>query len=408
MAETYETRLARLRRAAALQEGDRVPFAPKLGNLMASAYGLSVYDTMKDVRTVIPCASRFLDEFQPDMVWPVSVFPLDPCEYLGAGYIRMPGPTHGLPLDASFQMMDGTYMEDDEFDEFLLDPTHFLITKVMPRKYKALGGLAGFYGREIYDMAVLFGLAGLTQPETRASLEALLRAGELSAKYLDGMRQMNEFIVGRGFPIRGSAVLAPFDAYADSLRGLVQALMDVKLYPDEVLAVTERIERMNTDRAIAAAKRRGDPFLFMPLHAGGDEFMSRDDYAAFYWPGLKRTIEKIIAAGITPYVFCEGKYSTRLDFLQDVPKGKVIYMFEKVDIVEAKQKLEGIACVCGNLPTALLISGTAEQVVTETKRMLDACAPGGGFIMDCSIQLDEANMKNFAAWYETTITYGKY
>ena len=257
-------------------------------------------------------------------------------------------------------------------------------------------------------MAVLFGLAGLTQPETRASLEALLRAGELSAKYLDGMRQMNEFIVGRGFPIRGSAVLAPFDAYADSLRGLVQALMDVKLYPDEVLAVTERIERMNTDRAIAAAKRRGDPFLFMPLHAGGDEFMSRDDYEVFYWPGLKRTIEKIIAAGITPYVFCEGKYSTRLDFLQDVPKGKVIYMFEKVDIVEAKRRLEGIACVCGNLPTALLISGTAEQVVTETKRMLDACAPGGGFIMDCSIQLDEANMKNFAAWYETTITYGKY
>ena len=122
---------------------------------------------------------------------------------------------------------------------------------------------------------------------------------------------MNEFIVGRGFPIRGSAVLAPFDAYADSLRGLVQALMDVKLYPDEVLAVTERIERMNTDRAIAAAKRRGDPFLFMPLHAGGDEFMSRDDYAVFYWPGLKRTIEKIIAAGITPYVFCEGKYSTQ-------------------------------------------------------------------------------------------------
>ena len=125
MAETFETRLARLRRAAALQEGDRVPFAPKLGNLMASAYGLSVYDTMKDVRTVIPCASRFLDKFQPDLVWPVSVFPLDPCEYLGAGYIRMPGPTHGLPLDASFQMMDGTYMEDDEFDEFLLDPTHF-------------------------------------------------------------------------------------------------------------------------------------------------------------------------------------------------------------------------------------------------------------------------------------------
>lgn len=408
MADTFETRLARLQRATALEEGDRVPFAPKIGTFMATAYGLSVYDMMKDLRTVIPCAKRFLSEFQPDLVWPVSVFPLDVCEYLGAGYIRMPGPTHGLPLNASFQMLDGTYMEDDEFDEFLLDPTHFLLTKVLPRKYAALGGLSGFYGREIYDMAILFGLAGLTQPDMKHSVEALLRAGELSAKFLDGARQLNECILSAGFPIRGSAVLAPFDAYADSLRGLMQALMDVKLYPEEVLAVTDRIERLNTDRAITAAKRRGESFLFIPLHAGGDEFMSREDYETFYWPGLKRTIEKIVAAGITPYVFCEGKYSTRFDFLRDVPKGKVIYMFEKIDIVEAKHRLGDVACICGNLPTALLISGTPEQVVTETKRMLDACAPGGGFLMDCSIQLDEGKMENFAAWYETTMTYGCY
>ena len=107
-------------------------------------------------------------------------------------------------------------------------------------------------------------------------------------------------------------------------------------------------------------------------------------------------------------MFCEGKYSTRFDFLQDVPKGKVVYMFEKIDIAEAKRKLEGIACICGNLPTTLLVSGTPEQVVTETKRMLDICAPGGGFIMDCSIVVDAAKKENFAAWYETTLTYGCY
>jgi len=28
--------------------------------------------------------------------------------------------------------------------------------------------------------------------------------------------------------------------------------------------------------------------------------------------------------GITPYVFCEGKYNTRLEILSDVPKGKVV------------------------------------------------------------------------------------
>lgn len=406
--EAYESRIKRVKTAVALGEADRVPFVPKTGTFMATAYGLSMYDLMKDMRNVIPCAKQYLSEFAPDVVWPVANYAIDPCEDLGANYIRLPGPSHGLPLTSGFQMMDGTYMEDDEFDEFLLDPTHFLLTKVMPRKYKALGGFSKLYAREIYDMAVLAESAVLAQPDVRASIEAMVRGGELYAKHLGAQKKLNDTIHALGFPTRGGTILAPFDAYADSLRGLVQSVMDIKMYPDEVLAVTDRIEQMNTDHAIAAAKARGDLFLYIPLHAAGDEFMSAEDYATFYWPGLKRTIEKIIAAGITPYVFCEGKYSTRFDFLQDVPKGKVVYMFEKIDIAEAKRKLEGIACICGNLPTTLLVSGTPEQVVTETKRMLDICAPGGGFIMDCSIVVDAAKKENFAAWYETTLTYGCY
>lgn len=406
--EAYSARMERIKKTVALQEADRVPFIPKTGTLMATAFGLSQYDLMKDARNLIPCARKYLSRVQPDAVWPVASYAIDPCELLGAGYIRMPGPSHGLPLNSGFQMMDGTYMEDEEFDEFLMDPTHFLLTKVMPRKYKALSGFSKLYAREIYDMSVLMESAVLAQPDVSGALETMIQAGKLYARQMEHTRQLNQCITDMGFPLRGGTILAPFDSYADSLRGLVQAVMDIKLYPDEVLAVTERIEQMNTDRAIAAAKARGDLFQFIPLHAAGDEFMSREDYAEFYWPGLKRTIEKLIAAGITPYVFCEGKYSTRLDFLKDVPRGKVVYMFEQIDIVKAKKELEGIACVCGNLPTTLLVNGTAEQVADETKRLLDACAPGGGFIMDCSIVVDDCNFRNFETWFETTMTYGCY
>ena len=48
------------------------------------------------------------------------------------------------------------------------------------------------------------------------------------------------------------------------------------------------------------------------------------------------------------------------------------------------------------------------RMVEETKRMLDVCAPGGGFIMDCSIVMDHYNERNFDAWYETTLKYGNY
>ena len=114
-----------------------------------------------------------------------------------------------------------------------------------------------------------------------------------------------------------------------------------------------------------------------------------------------------IDADITPIAFCEGNYNTRLDILSDVPKGKVVYMFEKVDIQKAKETVGKVACICGNLPTTLLAFGTEQQVIDATKRQIDILAPGGGFIMDCSITLDNAKHENLRAWRETTLTYGK-
>lgn len=119
-------------------------------------------------------------------------------------------------------------------------------------------------------------------------------------------------------------------------------------------------------------------------------------------------IEEIINLGMIPYVFLEGPYNTRLEILKQVPKGKVIYMFEQVDIAKAKKILGDTACICGNLPSADLIYGKKEDIIENTKRMLDICAPGGGFMMDCSIVIDHYDEEKFSAWYETTLEYGRY
>lgn len=406
--QAYNERMQRLETAISLGTPDRVPFVPQAVDFVATAYGVSQYDVMKDMRNMIPCLEKYLNRFQPDLVWPVFGYSIDPCELLGANYIRMPGPSHGLPLNSGFQVLDETYLEDDEFDEYLMDPTHFMLTKVLPRKYKALEPLSKLNFREIVDMKMMMEFTTLAQPDVKAAMDTLMLGGQLMMRTAQQNRAISEYIRSRGFASIGGTTHAPFDVYADCLRGLIQAVMDIKLYPDEVLAVTERIEQMSVDRFVAGIKARGEKFVFIPLHAAGDEFMSCDDYAAFYWPGLKRTIEKLAAAGITPFVFCEGKYNTRLEFLKDVPKGKVVYMFEQVDIAKAKKELEGIACICGNFPTTLLVTGTKEQVVDETKKLIDTCAPGGGFIMNCSITLNDCKMENYEAWYETTMTYGVY
>lgn len=322
--------------------------------------------------------------------------------------MRWPGPEHHLSLESSFQIKDGCYLEDDEFEEFLLDPTHFLLTKFYPRKNRALKGFSKMYFREIYELSYLMEFGFFDDPEVKESLLACMQTG----RQISHRRKQNGYIGNivkeLGYPSRGAAMVAPFDVYADCLRGLIQAVIDIKEYPQEVLAVVDRLTKMNVKHEIAAYKARGERFIFIPLHAGVDEFMSREDYLKFYWPGLKTMIEGIVEAGMTPYVFCEGKYNTRLDILKDVPKGKVIYMFEQVDIAQAKKVLGDTACICGNLPTALLSYGKPENVVEATKKMLYDCAPGGGFIMDCSIIVDAASHENMHAWRETTLKEGVY
>jgi len=136
--------------------------------------------------------------------------------------------------------------------------------------------------------------------------------------------------------------------------------------------------------------------------------MSDETYRTYYWPYLQKMIYHIVDRGMTPYILTEGKYNTRLEVLKEVPKGKVIYMFEQVDIAKAKKVLGDTACICGNFPSIHLAYGTVDKVVEDTKRMLDACMPGGGFMMNCSIVLDNYKRELMDAWYETTMTYGKY
>lgn len=107
-------------------------------------------------------------------------------------------------------------------------------------------------------------------------------------------------------------------------------------------------------------------------------------------------------------VFCEGNYFTRLEIIKDVPKGKIVYLFEKQDMTNAKKVLGDVACIAGNFDVNLLAHGTPEQVTEETKRMLDVLALGGGYIMSNGISLDVGKRENLAAWYEAVEKYGNY
>lgn len=397
-----------MKTAVALNEPDYVPFCPKVGNYYARGYDISIYDAMKDLLNIKPGVMGFLNDFDPDLAWAPVLYPADPPEFMDSTYLKCPGPKSGLGLNDAFQICDGTYLYDEEFDEFLHDPTHFFITKVYPRKFKGLEALSKvrFNNPVEYDMYI--NIATFAQPEVQAALETLKRGGEASAKWLGGLMNIAGAIGAAGFPLGAAgAQTCPFDMFSDNIRGMINAITDIHERPEKLLAVLDYITEICINNAVGTAKALNLDYLFIPLHGGVDQFMSRENYQKFYWPGLQKLMLALIDNGVIPFVFCEGEYNRRLDIIKDIPKGKAIYMFEKVDIAEAKRILGDTACIGGNLATSLLAYGSKEEVVEETKKMIDICAPGGGFFMDCSIVLDNAKRENLEAWMETTRTYGR-
>ncbi len=407
--ERFAEKSKRIKDVLALREPDRVPFAPKIGNYYARGYNISMYDAMKDIRNIAPGVYQFLEDFDPDLAWAPVLYPADPPEVMGSTYLKVPGPNSGLGLNESFQIGDNHFLMDDEYDEFLHDPSHFMLTKVYPRKFKELEPLSKVCFQTPVEYSLYSESTVFAQPDVQQALEALKRGGEASLKWLGGLVEIVGNIAQRGYPLGAAgATTCAFDMFSDNIRGLINSISDIYTNPDKLLAVIEYMTEVCISKALASCKAQNLEFLFIPLHAGVDEFMSVANYRKFYWPCLQKLILALIDNGVTPYVFCEGKYNTRLDIIKEVPKGKVIYMFEEVDIANAKKILGDTACICGNLPTSLLAYGKKERVIEETKRLIDICAPGGGFIMDCSIVLDNANRENMEAWYETTMEFGKY
>jgi hypothetical protein len=61
----------------------------------------------------------------------------------------------------------------------------------------------------------------------------------------------------------------------------------------------------------------------------------------------------------------------------------------------------------GDVPAVPLMYGKKQEIVDYCKKLIDTCAPGGGFIMDSGTMIDHAKPENIEAMFETTFTYGK-
>ena len=83
--------------------------------------------------------------------------------------------------------------------------------------------------------------------------------------------------------------------------------------------------------------------------------------------------------------------------------------YQDVDRKLAKKLLGDICCFWGNVPSALMCTGTPEQVKDDVKELVDIFGDNGGLVIDSTIGIpDESKPENVQALTDTVHEYGMY
>lgn len=414
--EKYDAKLKRVMDAVALKEPDTVPYNPITQCYPYIHAGHTMADILYDVEAKLATEDviKYAEEYEPDIVMGhdyvnIGQGPIfektQPKTIMWAG---MPNGT--IDKNSIHQYIEFPILLDDEIDEFVKDRSNWFLTKGIGRTQGVFEAMAhlGVRNMNPYTGIIMFSQM-FGNPEVRKMIETMWEVNDIMQVNNAAMREMNQKIEEAGFPalMQGLASV-PFDTYSDFYRGTVAGLMDLYECPDEVMAYCEEELECVFEMIKGQAQFLKGRFVFMALHKGMDGFMSDEHYRKFYWNHLQKIIECIIDNGMTPYIYTEGAYTTRLECLAEVPKGKVVYHFETVDLKKAKEILGDVACIAGGFNTPLLDRKTPQEIKDEVKRILDIVAPGGGYIFETSCGLDYAKPENVTAMTEAVREFGKY
>ena len=408
-AQGYKERVTRLIKAIKLEEPDRVPVLLPAGFFPAYYAGTTLKTVMHDYDELRRAWMKFLNDFELDTFsGPAFVYPGKVFDLLDYKLQRWPG--HGLGDHiSSYQYVEGEYMLADEYDAVIKDPFDFLVRIWLPRTVGAFAGFKKLGPMPLIEALPVFYLPQFADPEVRASILALLDAAQESAKWLATVADVSKAARESGIPtMLGGRSRAPYDFFGDTLRGTKGVMMDMFQRPEKLKEAMERVTPIIIDRSVKAANASASPVVIITLHKGPGGFMSSKQFETFYWPTLKEVMLGLIDEGLVPLPFAEGDYLPRLEIIKDMPKGKVIWYFEEMDMAKAKEVLGDNACIAGNLPAAVLCTGTPQDVKEGCRRLIETCAPGGGYILTASASMNRGNPENLRAMMEAAQEYGVY
>jgi len=396
----YQERVGLMKDAIQLKrKPSRIPICPSAGFFPMEYAGVTMYDAMYDYGALKKAWVTYHLDFDPDAyAGPQNIVPGRVLDLLDLKLYEWPG--HGVPKEREYQFVEQEYMKEEEYQDLIDDPTAFFLNVYFPRIFGSLKAFTTFpllppmnEIPTVPAVASAFGAEGM-----KAAFESLFLAGDEALRWRGAVREINGQVMGKGYPaFAGGFTKAPFDVVGDSLRGTKGVMLDMFRHPDELKEACERLTPIMVKSGVASCRANGHIMTFIPLHKGADGFMSDEQFRTFYWPTLRKVIIGLVDEGMVPQLFAEGSYRERLEIICDIPKGKVVWWFDRTDMKKVKETVGRVACVAGNVPLDLLCAGTPEEVKDYCRELINVAGEGGGFIFSTGAGMQGSRAANVKA-----------
>jgi uroporphyrinogen-III decarboxylase len=408
--KAYKVRTQRMVDVYNLREPDRVPVNLPVGNLPLKMAGIDAYTAMYEPEKATEAIRAFNEKYGKELEYTAYSFNIPGRVLDLLDYKLYAWPGHGIAKDGTtWQFKEGEYMTADEYDDLIRDPSDFWIRTYMPRAFGVFEPMRLFQPfTNITENVHVMQFMPLAMPPVQEMLQKLLDAGKEFQKMMQSMMAGAGRLGAGAVFLGGGFAKAPFDTIGDTLRGTTNIMQDMFRRPDTLLEALDKVADLTISTILKSPNINNLTTVMYPLHKGADGWMSQKAFDTFYWPSLKKVMDAFIEEGLMQTLFAEGSYNTRLEYIDQFPKGAVTWYFDRTDMVRAKEILGKKCCLQGNVPTSMIVTGSPQEVKEYCRHLIETVGKGGGFILAAGSIADNPKLENLQAMMAAVEEYGYY
>jgi len=377
----------RLQAVVRLEEPDRVPLSMMVYYYAPFHTGDRMSDYMGRPEVYRRVSRKVYEDLGP---WDIyyNINPVSRLMYSFAMMMRYLYPGKELPDDVMSQVEEFEYMRPEDYDR-ILEGGSFLADlafrfRMLPRFCKDTQGL----------------------PPARLGL---VLARDLLRQKVFWERD-RRWCMKKGIAMQmGYQAEMPFDTFSMA-RTITPFSIDLFQRKEKIREASLKLAPAFADLSIWISRIMGVPRVQCYCHRTSSNFISPKQFEELAFPSLEVVVNRLVEAGITPILHCDGDWMKNFEVLRRLPRGKVILQLDGLtDIFRAKEEMGDHMCIFGDVPAEKLVMGSPAEVEEYCHRLIEEVGRGGGFILAAGCEIPyNAKPENLRAMTRSVHKHGYY